>query len=104
MTLFSEKLKVLKEDYNKIIYPEELLNETCKGCVRCEKEIMVGMDIIAACKITILIFTRKTKHAFIGGTRKSMKELRKPTKRLKRIEEKSCGAFTPKKNRLSCQS
>lgn len=37
MTLFSEKLEVLKEDYNKIIYPEELLNETCKGCVRCEK-------------------------------------------------------------------
>ena len=32
----------IKEDYNKIIYPEELLDKKCAGCVRCEKRNSYG--------------------------------------------------------------
>ena len=34
---FSDGIEKIKEDYNKIIYPEELLDKKCAGCVRNEK-------------------------------------------------------------------
>ena len=37
MTMFSDGVKIEKEEYNKIVYPEALLDKKCGGCVRCEK-------------------------------------------------------------------
>lgn len=39
---FSDGIEKIKEDYNKIIYPEELLDKKCAGCVRCEKRNSYG--------------------------------------------------------------
>ena len=39
---FSYGIEKIKEDYNKIIYPEELLDKKCAGCVRCEKRNSYG--------------------------------------------------------------
>lgn len=44
---FSDGIEKIKEDYNKIIYPEELLDKKCAGCVRCEKRIvMVAKNMV----------------------------------------------------------